>query len=83
MLDDKGREWAGDLRAQRILTDRIMRIIDGKDVVDIAGALGTIIANMICDFASSEESALRGLEQFHGDMRNVVKARFAKKGAVN
>jgi hypothetical protein len=82
-LDDKGRPWAGDFNRQRIMEQRIRRIIDGKNPVDIAGALGTIMANMISDCAKTEADALRGLEQHTVDMREVVKARFAPKPSVN
>lgn len=78
-LDDKGRPWTGDFHRQQILRQRINRIIDGKDVVDIMAALGTITANMVADLSESEEVALRGIEAHAGDLREVVRARFAAK----
>jgi hypothetical protein len=81
-LDDEGREWAGDFHRQQILTQRIGRLIDGKQVVDIMASLGTVAANFICDIASDEAAALAGLQAHHEDMQRVIRARFTKN-AVN
>lgn len=83
MLDDQGRTWSGDYHRQRIIEQRIVRVIDGKNIVDISAAVGSIMGNMIADFASDRESALRGLDAFAADTREVIEARFAAKATVN
>lgn len=80
-FDDLGRTWAGDIHRQRILTQRINRVIDGKEFVDIMAALGTIAANLIADLSTDEAMALRGLAAHVGDLETVVKQRFASKTA--
>ncbi|MBP1180023.1 hypothetical protein [Methylobacterium sp. PvR107] len=80
-LDDQGRPWSGDYHRQRILTQRIQRVIDGKEFVDIMAALGTVTANLIADLSTDEAEAMRGLAAHHGDLQSVVKQRFARKTA--
>ena len=71
-------EWAGDKRRQDFIVRRIERECKKEDPINMAGATGTVMANVICDYASSYEIAIEGLTAHYGDMKRVVMERFNK-----
>jgi hypothetical protein len=77
-VDHKGRKWAGSKDRQKFLTNRIVR--EGKlsreNPIDVAGAVGTITANAICDYAKNYADAVEGLTAHYGDMMEVLRQRF-------
>lgn len=72
-----GTAWAGSRHRQQQIVDRLLAAAAGETRLNLAGAAETILANLICDRASSLESANRGLEAVLGDMRMVAIERFS------
>lgn len=85
MKDDQGREWAGNKKRQVFLANRLTREakLSREHPVDIAGAVGTIAANLICDCATDLENALEGLKRHYEDMQVTVRERFGTRGKAN
>lgn len=55
--DDKGREWAGDRHRQMAIAAYLNKFLSNEDPVDVAGAVGTVVANTICDWSLTKEDA--------------------------
>jgi len=70
---------AGDAKRQAEIVQQICRQLDGKPIIDVIGAVETIMANSVCDRSSSYEVAIEGLTACFEDMKAVVQQRFNKK----
>lgn len=70
--------WAGSLERQVYLVNHIIRSCDLHDeyIVDVAGAVGTIVINAMCDVSDTREDALQGFKMWCKDMLTVIDQRF-------
>ena len=70
--------WAGSKDRQKFLVKHILDMceLDEESPIDVAGAVGTIVANTICDISHSREDALDGFKMWCMDMVSVIDSRF-------
>lgn len=77
ITEASSRAWAGNRERQSEIVDRMLAAAGGEARIDVAAAAETILANLVCDRASSLESAERGLQAVLGDLRRVAIERFS------
>jgi len=75
----KEEQWAGNKRLQEQLVRVFYESAMEANIspVDIAGAVETIIVNLICDNAPDLNTALEGLKAVYGDMQVTARQRFS------
>lgn len=73
---DDGRAWTGSKERQADLVRKVLATLDGVTRTDAAAVVETILANIVCDRASSLQHADRGLDAVMGDMRRIAIQRF-------
>lgn len=81
MSKERKIEHAGDPIIQAMIARKIAEVITGHHPINIAGAIETVLGNMICDYASSYAEADEALTAVHGDIQEFVLAkRFPPEG---
>ena len=73
--------YEGDIHRAQIMRQRCNRIFDGKDIHDVVGAIQMLTADTVLSLPGmSEESAIRAADAIAGDIRNIIRERFAAQG---
>ena len=73
--------YEGDIHRAQIMRQRCNRIFVGKDIHDVVGAVQMLTADTIMSLPGmSEEGAIRAADAIAGDIRNIIRERFAAQG---